>query len=393
MIRSKLEKNIMTTHDESPIIRTSKKRLAQGFAIVVAVIAVGAAIAISNWNQMAQNPPPVSTIVIESPAAPEGEDEIQEGTEESQEGEAGGPAATEGGGAQDGAAPAAGTTITILSGASVQGNPDYEPDEAEVPLNDNIVWVNKDTVPHTATSGTGAEDPNSGKIFDTSIVNGGEESSPVQITGAKEGDEIPYYCQVHPYMTSKLTVGAASAGGPTTASGPTAGNVSSAGAGGGNATTAPASTSAENASASTSADTTGSAGSTAVNASRAGGGSGNVTTTTTSTTTAPSATTTAAPAATLNIPQGASVQGNPSYDPDPLTVKVGDTIAVNNEDTTPHTVTNGKDATDPNMGKLFDTSIINAGDSGEIVTTDLKPGEYPYFCSVHPYMTGTLTVQ
>jgi plastocyanin len=45
------------------------------------------------------------------------------------------------------------------------------------------------------------------------------------------------------------------------------------------------------------------------------------------------------------------------------------------------------------MGKLFDTSIINAGDSGEIVTTDLKPGEYPFFCSVHPYMTGTMTVQ
>jgi hypothetical protein len=59
--------------------------------------------------------------------------------------------------------------------------------------------VNKDTVPHTATSGTGAEDPNSGKIFDTSIINGGAESSPVQLTGVKEGDEIPYYCQVHPY--------------------------------------------------------------------------------------------------------------------------------------------------------------------------------------------------
>jgi plastocyanin len=98
-------------------------------------------------------------------------------------------------------------------------------------------------------------------------------------------------------------------------------------------------------------------------------------------------------AATLNIPQGASVQGNPAYDPNPLTVKVGDTIAVNNKDIAPHTVTNGKDATDPNMGKLFDTSIINAGDSAEIVTTGMKPGEYPYHCSVHPYMTGTLTVQ
>ena len=194
----------MTTHDESPIIRTSKNRLVKGLAIVVAVIAVGAAITVLNWNQMAQTPPPVSTIVVESPAAPEGEDEIQEGTEEP-ESETGGPAATEGG-AQGGATPAAGTTITILSGSSVQGNPDYEPDEAEVPLNGNIVWVNKDTVPHTSTSGTGAEDPNSGKIFDTSIINGGEESSPVQITGVKEGDEIPYYCQVHPYMTSKLTL-------------------------------------------------------------------------------------------------------------------------------------------------------------------------------------------
>jgi plastocyanin len=101
---------------------------------------------------------------------------------------------------------AAGTTIIINTGSSVQGNPDYEPDDAKVPLNENIVWKNEDSVPHTSTSGTGVEDPNSGKIFDTSIINGGEESSPVQLTSVKEGDEIPYYCQVHPFMTSKLTV-------------------------------------------------------------------------------------------------------------------------------------------------------------------------------------------
>lgn len=101
---------------------------------------------------------------------------------------------------------AAGTTIIISTGSSVQGNPDYEPDDAKVPLNENIVWKNEDSVPHTSTSGTGVEDPNSGKIFDTSIINGGEESSPVPLTGVKEGDEIPYYCQVHPFMTSKLTV-------------------------------------------------------------------------------------------------------------------------------------------------------------------------------------------
>jgi plastocyanin len=337
----------MTTHDESPITRTSKKRLAQGLAIIVITMAVGAAIAVPYWNQWAQTPPPVSTIVIESPTAPEGEDEIQEGTEEAGEGETGGATGT---GAEGGTtASATGTTITILTGSSVQGNPDYEPDDAKVPLNDNIVWVNKDTVPHTATSGTGAEDANSGKIFDTSIINGGEESTPQQLTGVKEGDEVPYYCQVHPYMTSKLTVGAASASGATAATNSTAGNASS------------------------------------------GGGGENATTTTPAPPATTAATTTAA--ATLTIPQGASVQGNPAYEPDPLTVKVGDTIAVDNKDTTPHTVTNGKDAADPNMGKLFDTSIINAGDSADVVTADLKPGEYPYFCSVHPYMTGSLTVQ
>ena len=109
--------------------------------------------------------------------------------------------------------------------------------------------------------------------------------------------------------------------------------------------------------------------------------------------TTPAATTAAAAAATLTIPNGASVQGNPAYEPNPLTVNVGDTIAVENKDIAPHTVTNGKDATDPTMGKLFDTSIINAGDSAEIVSASMDPGEYAYFCSVHPYMTGTLTVQ
>jgi plastocyanin len=378
----------MTTHDESPIIRTSKKRLAQGLAIIVITMAVGAAIAVPYWNQWAQTPPPVSTIVIESPVAPEGEDEIQEGTEEAGEGETGGATGT---GAEGGTtAPAAGTTITILSGSSVQGNPDYEPDDAEVPLNDNIVWVNKDTVPHTATSGTGAEDANSGKIFDTSIINGGEESSPLQLTGVKEGDEVPYYCQVHPYMTSKLTVGGASASGAKAATGSTAGNASSAGGGGSNATTTTSTTSRSGGNtSSTSGDTIASAGSSAGNASSAGGGRNSTTTTT-----SPPATTAATTeAATLTIPQGASVQGNEYYDPAELSIKVGDTIAVENKDTTPHTVTNGKDTTDPNMGKLFDTSIINAGDSADIVTADLKPGKYPYFCAVHPYMTGSMTVQ
>ena len=96
---------------------------------------------------------------------------------------------------------------------------------------------------------------------------------------------------------------------------------------------------------------------------------------------------------TLTILDGASIQGNPDYDPDELTVKKGDKITVNNADTMPHTVTNGKSGSDPTSGKLFDTSIMNGGDSAEIDTATVDAGAHPYYCMVHPYMTGTLTVE
>lgn len=97
--------------------------------------------------------------------------------------------------------------------------------------------------------------------------------------------------------------------------------------------------------------------------------------------------------ATLEILEGSSTQGNPDFSPDVLTVKKGEAIKVVNLDTVPHTVTNGKGPTDPDSGKLFDTSIINGGESAVLVTEDLSVGDYPYYCQVHPYMTGTLAIQ
>jgi cytochrome c oxidase subunit 2 len=105
------------------------------------------------------------------------------------------------------------------------------------------------------------------------------------------------------------------------------------------------------------------------------------------------ATSAAAGGVTLTILEGSSIQGNPDYDPDKLTVKKGDKITVNNADTMPHTVTNGESGSDPNSGKLFDTSIINGGDSAEIDTATVDAGAHPYYCMVHPYMTGSLTVE
>jgi plastocyanin len=321
----------MTTEDESHIIRTSGRRMAKGLAIIVIMIAFGAVIAVPNWHNFAKNPPPVSTITTKTASSTGAEG----GTTTSGAG-GGGGASTTAASSQSAALPAGATAITILAGASVQGNPAFQPADSKVPLGSKVVWQNKDTTVHTATSGSGASDPNSGKAFDTKMINAGANSDPVVITNSKVGDVLAYYCQIHPYMTGKLSVTAASA--------------AASGAGGGTA------------------------GSAASTSPAAAGGA-------------------AASGPALTIPQGASVQGNPSYEPATLSVKKGDTIQVQNKDTTPHTVTSGKTLEDPNKGKDFDSSIIAPSASAQISTANLKPGEFPYHCDLHPYMTGTLKVQ
>jgi len=50
-------------------------------------------------------------------------------------------------------------TINILEGASVQGNPNYDPNTSTASSDALIKWINEDAEPHTATSGTGPSDP------------------------------------------------------------------------------------------------------------------------------------------------------------------------------------------------------------------------------------------
>jgi plastocyanin len=97
--------------------------------------------------------------------------------------------------------------------------------------------------------------------------------------------------------------------------------------------------------------------------------------------------------ASVTILAGAFTQGNPAYAPDTVAVKKGDAVGVTNKDSVPHTITNGKDASDPTSGKLFDTSIISPAASAQFATKKLAAGNFPFHCSIHPYMTGTLKVQ
>ena len=95
-------------------------------------------------------------------------------------------------------------TINILEGSAVQGSPDYDPDAATASADALIKWVNLDATLHSATSGTGPTDAESGKLFDSGFLDkGGEYSIPAADVGA---GEHTYFCQVHPYMVSKITV-------------------------------------------------------------------------------------------------------------------------------------------------------------------------------------------
>src|ERR687897_582361 len=116
----------------------------------------------------------------------------------------GGAAANQTTGGGGGAGAAGGPTINILEGSSVQGSPDYDPEELTASAGSEVTVVNQDTLPHSATSGTGPQDPESAQLFDTSLINGGE-SATLSLAQVSPG-QYDYYCIVHPYMTGKVVV-------------------------------------------------------------------------------------------------------------------------------------------------------------------------------------------
>jgi plastocyanin len=73
---------------------------------------------------------------------------------------------------------------------------------------------------------------------------------------------------------------------------------------------------------------------------------------------------------------------NFAFSPADLTEPAGETIAVENKDTTQHTFTVD--------GKKIDVDV-DPGDEVD-VALDLDPGSYDFHCSIHPDMKGTLTL-
>ncbi len=72
-----------------------------------------------------------------------------------------------------------------------------------------------------------------------------------------------------------------------------------------------------------------------------------------------------------------------TFSPDKITVKKGTKVTWTNNDDTTHTVTS-------DSGKTLDSGSLDRGES-YTVSFDTA-GTYPYHCSFHSSMTGTVTV-
>ena len=76
---------------------------------------------------------------------------------------------------------------------------------------------------------------------------------------------------------------------------------------------------------------------------------------------------------------------NFKYLPDTLTVKAGEKVTVTNKDLAGHSVTSDEEG-------LFDSGVLGKDESGSIIAPD-EPGSYPFHCTPHPSIKGTLVVE
>ena len=98
-------------------------------------------------------------------------------------------------------------------------------------------------------------------------------------------------------------------------------------------------------------------------------------------------------AVTVTNAPGSSTPGCETTDncfiPSTAVITAGGTVTWENTDTAAHTATAGS-ATDGPSG-VWDSSLVMAGGSYSVTLDDA--GTYPYFCMVHPWMSGTIIVE
>jgi plastocyanin len=103
------------------------------------------------------------------------------------------------------AALAADVSVDITSGSSTKTTDAFAPNPVQANVGDTIIWTNRDSTVHTATSGGASGGPTG--LF------GGSASAPAIIAPSgtqsytvTEAGDIPYYCVLHPTMVGTITV-------------------------------------------------------------------------------------------------------------------------------------------------------------------------------------------
>jgi plastocyanin len=71
------------------------------------------------------------------------------------------------------------------------------------------------------------------------------------------------------------------------------------------------------------------------------------------------------------------------FEPASLTIAAGTTVTWVNDDKSPHTVTD--------KGRVFRSAALDTKDSFSY--TFATPGEFTYFCTLHPMMVGKIVVK
>jgi len=89
---------------------------------------------------------------------------------------------------------------------------------------------------------------------------------------------------------------------------------------------------------------------------------------------------------TIDIVEDAPSKGDHAFSESPLNVHVGDIVAWINKDSTRHTATSGSGDKPDGTPQI---KLSNPSQEFKPTT----PGDYAYFCALHPSMVGKLTVQ
>jgi plastocyanin len=104
-------------------------------------------------------------------------------------------------------------------------------------------------------------------------------------------------------------------------------------------------------------------------------------------------TTSKLPSRLVSIPQGTSIPGcegvNLCYNPPTLIIFSGGEVIWRNDDSSVHTVTSGDIINGPDM--KFDSGLIKSEQTFSYMFEE--SGEYQYFCMIHPWANGSVTVK